>query len=290
MEITHVIRGEDHLSNTPKQVLIYNSLGRPLPEFIHLPMILGSDGQKLSKRHGSISIEAFKEEGFLSEAIINFIALLGWSYDEKTTVFSVPELVSRFSLEKINKRPARFDYDKLLWLNGYYIRNLKPEVLENLLREKLEGNVTDKESFKKIFPKIIPLLNERIKTLNEASQFVYPFFNETIHSKKTIFEDLNKADAGYEGEMDNFFTLHLKIIDRVLAILNSLEEFNPAEIEHGLKTIPAELDVNFRKIAEAVRLAVWGFKVSPPLFQTMGILGKEESLRRIKKYREFLSN
>jgi glutamyl-tRNA synthetase len=121
MEITHVIRGEDHLSNTPKQLLIYDALGVIPPVFTHLPMILGQDGQKLSKRHGSISIEAYREEGFLPEAILNYLALLGWAYDEKTTIFSKEELVNKFGLDSINKKPAKFDYEKLLWLNGTYI-------------------------------------------------------------------------------------------------------------------------------------------------------------------------
>ena len=123
MEITHVIRGEDHLSNTPKQILVYKAFNKEHPDFTHLPMIHGADGQKLSKRHGSISIESYREEGFLPCAIVNYLALLGWAYDEKTTIFSVEELISQFSLEAINKRPAKFDYEKLVWLNGNYIRN-----------------------------------------------------------------------------------------------------------------------------------------------------------------------
>jgi glutamyl-tRNA synthetase len=288
MEITHVIRGEDHLSNTPKQVLIYKSLETPLPEFIHLPMILGPDGQKLSKRHGSVSIEAFREEGFLPEAINNFVALLGWSYDEKTTIFSVPELIGKFSLEKINKKPARFDYERLIWLNGNYIRTSETEKLENLMREKFESRLADKPDFRKKLFKIIPLLKERIKTLNEASQFIFPFFDKPSYSKEKILEELGKSKEESSAGTSEFFNVHLLIIKESIGILETFEKFDSKKIEGELKTLPEKLDKNFRKIAEAIRIAVWGHKVSPPLFETICILGKKESLKRLNNYRTFL--
>ncbi|TET50003.1 MAG: glutamate--tRNA ligase, partial [Actinomycetota bacterium] len=150
MKITHIIRGEDHLSNTPKQLLVYNAMGIRPPQFIHLPMILGSDGQKLSKRHGSISIEAYREEGFMPEAIINYITLLGWAYDEKTTIFSISDLISRFSPENINKKSARFDYQKLLWMNGNYIRGLDDSTLEKLIIKEVSSFLDSSEVLKRL--------------------------------------------------------------------------------------------------------------------------------------------
>lgn len=278
MEITHVIRGEDHLSNTPKQVLIYNSLSKNLPNFIHLPMILGQDGQKLSKRHGSISIESYKQEGFLPEAINNYLALLGWSYDEKTTIFSTHNLINKFSLEKINKKPSKFDYDKLLWLNGYYIRIAKNDLFEKLLQEKFMTEVQDAERFIKNIPKIIPLIKPRIKTLNEAGRFILPFFNEVNYK-------LGDA-AGIKDDIKD----DIDILDASMVELDSLEKFSAEKIEASLKMLSDKLNINFKKITEVIRIAAWGSKVSPPLYETLSLLGKPESIKRLKKYKVFLIN
>ena len=143
MKITHIIRGEDHLSNTPKQLLVYDALNLPYPNFTHLPMILSQDGQKLSKRHGSISIESYREEGFLPEAVLNYIALLGWAYDEKTTIFSIQELINKFDLTSINKKPAKFDYEKLLYINGVYIRKSDDEKLVNIIYERFFNSLDE---------------------------------------------------------------------------------------------------------------------------------------------------
>ena len=162
MQITHIIRGEDHLSNTPKQILVYRAFGKEPPYFVHLPMILGSDGKKLSKRHGSISIESYIEEGFLPETIQNYLALLGWAYDEKTTVFSKKELIEKFSINNINKKPARFDYDKLIWLNKYYIRNSSDEKIGSLIFERLKNSNIDETAMREVLPRTIPLIKETV--------------------------------------------------------------------------------------------------------------------------------
>ncbi len=176
MEITNVIRGEDHLSNTPKQILVYEAMEKDPPVFTHLPMILGSDGTKLSKRHGSISIEAYRDEGFLPEAINNYLALLGWAYDEKTTVFSIEELIDKFSIEAINKKPSRFDYEKLLWLNGFYLRNRDDNSIAALLSERLKIKGVPISELNLKLPKIIPLIKERIKTISQAQEIARSFF------------------------------------------------------------------------------------------------------------------
>jgi glutamyl-tRNA synthetase len=301
MKITHVIRGEDHLSNTPKQILIYDALNSDLPNFVHLPMILGSDGQKLSKRHGSISIEAYRDEGFLPEAIQNYLGLLGWAYDEKTTIFSLEELVAKFSLEDINKKPAKFDYEKLLWLNGNYIRNTDDKILSKLIYERLIGSAPQKNTdiFSIInmakIEKIIPLVKERMRTIKEACELISPFFYEVRYSEeiKNFFEN-EKSEAS--NILNNIITVLAAFSNNQVTSDNQAKSDRPPDeadgsmafksslIEPELKKIADKLGINFRKVAEVLRIALWGAKVSPPLFGTMEILGRTETINRLKAY------
>ncbi|HEY4662536.1 MAG TPA: glutamate--tRNA ligase, partial [Candidatus Humimicrobiaceae bacterium] len=287
MEITHVIRGEDHLSNTPKQILIYRALGFDMPNFTHLPMILGHDGQKLSKRHGSISVEKYIEEGFLKEAILNYLALLGWAYDEKTTIFSIDEMIEKFELDSINKKPAKFDYEKLLWINGYYIRNMDDSVLEKLLETQLKKYLASRETGdlesspenpEQKIARITPLIKERIKTLKESMDLIGPFFIKVVYSDQSKNYFKNKdIDA-------------LRILNTVYDILNSVDDrFSAKETEENLRLVSKDFDLNLRKIAEVTRIAIWNSPISPPLFETMEILGKELTLKRIKDYIKIIS-
>jgi glutamyl-tRNA synthetase len=291
MKITHIIRGEDHLSNTPKQLLVYDALGIEPPIFTHLPMILGRDGQKLSKRHGSISIEAYREEGFLPEAILNYLALLGWAYDEKTTIFSLNELIDKFNLEAINKKPAKFDYDKLLWLNGSYIRNIDNKILELLIKDRIEKVINQNkknnivlENFKNTkdseeyiaskISKIIPIIKIRIKTLKECDELISPFFLKIKYSEE--------IKSYFNNDKNNIIT----ILNEVIILLSNLTSFISTEIEERLRLISRKLNINFRKIAEITRIAVWGSKISPPLFGTIEILGKKLTLERLRDYKD----
>jgi len=286
MEITHVIRGEDHLSNTPKQILIYRALGFDIPNFTHLPMILGQDGQKLSKRHGSISVEKYIEDGFLKEAILNYLALLGWAYDERTTIFSIDELIEKFELDSINKKPAKFDYDKLLWVNGCYIRNMENSVLEKLLETRIKKYLASREmsdlesspeNLQGKIARITPLVKERIKTLKESMDLISPFFIKIVYSdqSKNYFKD-KSIDS-------------LKILNIVYKTLDEVDNrFSAKETEQNLRLVAKDLDLSLRKIAEVTRIAIWNSPVSPPLFGTMEILGKELTLKRIKDYIEII--
>jgi nondiscriminating glutamyl-tRNA synthetase len=287
MEITHVIRGEDHLSNTPKQILIYRALGFDIPNFTHLPMILGQDGQKLSKRHGSISVEKYIEEGFVREAILNYLALLGWAYDEKTTIFSIDELIEKFELDSINKKPAKFDYEKLLWINGYYIRNMENSVLEKLLETRIKKYIASRETSdlesspenpEQKIARITPLIKERIKTLKESMDLIGPFFIKIAYSDQSKNYFKNKdIDA-------------LRILNTVYDILDRVDDrFSAKETEENLRLVSKDLDLNLRKIAEVTRIAIWNSHISPPLFETMEILGKELTLKRIKDYIKIIS-
>jgi glutamyl-tRNA synthetase len=286
MKITHVIRGEDHLTNTPKQILIYNSFGFSIPVFTHLPMILGEDGQKLSKRHGSISIEKYIEEGFIREAILNYLALLGWSYGEKTTIFSIKELTEKFSLDSINKKPAKFDYNKLLWMNGYYIRNMENSRLKKLLEKQIKDYLAGKdaseleneaEKLGSRIEKIIPLVKERIKTIKGSIDLIKPFFIKIKHTKELAAYFKNK-------EIDAPDILKKSYLE-----LNKMDKFNAEYIERDLRSLSEKLGLNLRKLAEVLRIAVWGSSISPPLFKTMEILGKELTLFRINEYIKIIS-
>lgn len=289
MDITHVIRGEDHISNTPKQLLIYKALGADIPRFVHLPMIMGEDGKKLSKRHGSISIEEYKKEGFLPEAVMNYIALLGWSYDDKTTIFGKNELIEKFSLDKIGKKPARFDYSKLLWINGNYIRELDDKKLSEMVFKRVLSNlededpghliVKDKEIIRSIVYEITPVLKIRLKTICEAWGRIKPFFLKIDYSREIKTYFAGKA-------LDP-----IPVLDACLKKLSSIESsgFSHDKIEQTLRSVSSELDLNFRKVAEVIRLAVWADKVSPPMFDSISILGKNTTLKRLRDYKEIIS-
>jgi len=283
MEITHVIRGEDHLSNTPKQILVYKALNAGLPVFTHLPMIHGTDGQKLSKRHGSISIEAYRDEGFLPESIRNYLALLGWAFDEKTTIFSLSELINKFSLEDINKKPARFDYEKLLWLNGQYIRQMPEKELEKLLAERVISkdiakeykSGTDKNTG--VIKKIIPLIKERVRTLKEARDITVKFFEDIKYEDDFIqYIKSNKERA-------------LEVTGDAVESLGQIKDFSHTNIEATLRSISEKRNIGFRKVAEIIRAAIWGARVSPPMFGTMEILGKDTCIARLESFLDMLS-
>ena len=281
MQISHIIRGEDHLSNTPKQLLIYDALNFSYPDLTHLPMILASDGQKLSKRHGSISIEAYRKDGFLPEAVLNYIALLGWAYDDKTTIFSVDEMMEKFELKSINKKAPKFDYEKLLYLNGYYIRNLKEDKLQEiLLSDIISKNRILREKpdlLKEKLPEIIPITKERIKTITEFEKILLPFFNEVAYSDDAknyfIKKDVNAKE----------------IIFQSIKTLKNISDFSVSNIEAGLKNIAVDMNINFKKVAEVLRIAIWGEPVSPPLFETIKIIGREASVSRLEYYLEIIT-
>lgn len=288
MDISHVIRGEDHLSNTPKQLLIYDALGMNRPVFTHLPMILGNDGQKLSKRHGSVSMESFRKEGFLPDAVINYIALLGWALDEKSTIFSRQELIERFSLENINKKGARFDYQKLLWINGSYIRNTDDAKLRNMLLDIIEKQIRsmDPSSLLKNGPEpkkavkiIVPILKERIKTINESLDWVMPFFTTIEYGPDMAgYFDKKAVDAA-------------KVLSEIIACLNKEKNnFASENIESSLRSLSENINISFRKLAEVLRIALWAKKVSPPLFGAMEILGYDIAMGRIRDYHELIKD
>jgi len=255
--ITHVLRGEDHISNTPKQIRILEALGAPLPAYGHVANILGLDGKKLSKRHGATSVEEFRAQGYIPEALLNFLALLGWSYDDKTTIMSRDELVERFTLERVGASPAVFDFTKLDWLNGVYLRALPPhEYADRLvayLRE--QGYEWDEE----LVRSVAPLVQEKIATLGEFPAFAGFFFARV------------EPDGDVDGE----------VLPAAATTLASVEPFEASEIEAALRGLADELGLKPREAFQPIRLAVTGSKVSPGLFESLEVLGKDEALLRL---------
>ncbi|HEX3034539.1 MAG TPA: glutamate--tRNA ligase [Thermodesulfobacteriota bacterium] len=268
MDITHVIRGDDHLSNTPKQILIYEALGYDTPKFAHVSMILGSDKTKLSKRHGATSVTAYREMGYLPEALVNYLVRLGWSYGDQE-VFSKEELIEKFTLENVGKAPAVFNPEKLIWLNGWYIRN-KPahEIAELVIPflEKKGFEVTLDERF----IKIVDSLRERAKTLVEIADSAGYFFTDEI-----------KYD---EAAQKKFLTPEiLPIFETLISRLSSLDNFQASEMQNIFKEIMEERGIKMVQVAQPVRVALTGDTVSPGIFEVMEILGKERVIERLSR-------
>jgi glutamyl-tRNA synthetase len=262
--ITHVIRGEDHVPNTPKQIRILEALGRELPVYAHVPNVFGTDGKKLSKRHGAVSVEEFRDQGYLAPALMNYLALLGWSFDEKTTIMSRDELIERFTLDRVGSSPATFDYAKLDWMNGVYLRELPPEefadVLVAYLRER--GFEGDEETIRAS----APLVQEKIPRLDEYPAFAGFFF-------RRIEPPAGLIDGA--GPM----------LAEARETLAAVDPFTAEPIEAALRGLAERLGLKPRDAFGPIRAAVTGSKVSPGLFESLELLGREESLARLDAYR-----
>jgi glutamyl-tRNA synthetase len=260
--ITHVIRGEDHIPNTPKQIRILEALGAPLPDYAHLANILGPDGRKLSKRHGAVSVEEFRKAGYYAPAVLNYLALLGWSYDDRRELFTREELVELFSLDRVGASPAVFDYQKLKHLNGVYLRALPPgeyaEILLTYVRE--QGHDWDEE----LVRRAAPLVQEKIATLGEFPEFA-----------GFLFERVEPDRALIDGSGP--------LLQEARAILAELEPFDAARIEESLRALAERLELKPREAFQPIRVAVTGSKVSPGLFESIELLGRDETLARLAR-------
>jgi len=260
--ITHVIRGPDHVSNTPKQINILTALGADIPVYAHVPNVNGGDGRKLSKRHGAVTVEEFRAKGYVPEALVNFLALLGWSYDDRTTIMSRAELVERFTLERVGASPATFDYEKLDWMNGVYLRALSPEEyagrLVSYLRER--EIAWDPE----LVRRAAPLVQDKIETLGRFPEFV-----------RFLFEPVEAVD-GFDEE-------GRRMLEASAQALADVEPFTAERIEPALRATADELGLKPRQAFQPIRIAVTGSKVSPGLFESLELLGRETSLARIRR-------
>jgi len=255
--ITHVLRGSDHVANTPKQINILRALGADLPVYGHVPNVNGDDGKKLSKRHGAVTVQDFRRDGYLPAALMNHLALLGWSYDDKTTLMSRHELIERFSLERIGASPATFDYQKLDWMNGVYLRGLQPdEYAHDLIKWLREQEIDWPEELVRA---TAPLVQEKIDKFSAYPDFV-----------RFLFEPV-EPPAGLDAD----------ILRAAHDRLSSVEAWDAAVIDEELRALAEELGQKPRQAFAPIRLAVTGAKISPGLFESLELLGKEESLRRL---------
>ena len=274
MEISHVLRAEEWLSSTPRHLLLYQALGFEPPQFVHLPMILGADRSKLSKRHGAVSITEYYEQGYLPEAMVNFLALLGWSLDDRTEILSRQELIENFSLERVSRTAAIFNQDKLSWMNGVYIRNLTAEEFFEAVKPYLMVNRLAGEaliSSEEYVRDILPLVQERARTLAEVIELAQFFFVDGLDyaSSLLVGKNVMQESATEALEVAKQRLGQLRLVDA-----ESLEAMlRPLAVELGLKT---------SQLFGMLRVAVTGRTAAPPLFQTMAVLGKERCLRRIE--------
>lgn len=273
MEISHIIRGEDHISNTPKQVLLYQALGYPLPQFAHLPMILGPDKSRLSKRHGATSVNAYRDMGFLPQAMLNFLALLGWSPGGNREIISKEEMIEEFELEQVKRHPAIFNMDKLIWLNSHYMKTASPSYLAQLAVPflKREGLIGEEEYPIELLDRIIPLVQERAKTLGEIARWVDFFFKEEIEYEPSAVDDWLKDDE------------HRRLLSLAKEVLTTIEPFTEENIEVALRGLAERERVKAKDVFHPLRVAVTGKMVSPPLLESLAILGKEQTIKRIER-------
>jgi glutamyl-tRNA synthetase len=266
MNITHIIRGDDHLINTPRQVLIYNALSYEIPKMAHVSMILGADGKRLSKRQGATSVAVYKEMGYLPEAVINFLVRLGWSYGDQE-IFSKSELIEKFTLKNVGKSAAVFNEEKLEWLNSWYIKNEPPEKIAELVIPLLKEKGLDVEVDEKLI-KIILELRQRAKTLDDISNSIGYFYAEKIE-----FDEKAK---------NKFLTTEIKpVLEDIASGLGNLSDFNMDEMHGVFDRVMEGRELKLGKIAQPVRVALTGGTVSPGIFEVMDILGKDEVLKRL---------
>jgi nondiscriminating glutamyl-tRNA synthetase len=275
MKISHVIRAEEHLSNTPRQALLYQALGFPMPQFAHISLILGKDHTKMSKRHGATSVVQYKEEGYLPEAVVNFLALLGWAPEGEEEIFSLEKLIVEFSLERVAKNPAVFDLEKLRWINGMYIRNITIKKLVELGLPFMQkaGYVSETPSPEEMkwMELVMTALQERLSTIKEVAEQVKILLGEEV----TIENEEAAAVLKEETAPLVISTFREKLLD--------LEEITPETIKALLKSLTKELKLGGKLVYMPIRVALTGQMHGPDLYLIIAILGKELVVRRLEK-------
>lgn len=260
MEITHVVRGEDHLSNTPRQLMVLKALGAEPPVYAHLPLLHGPDGKKLSKRHGAASVQELRAAGYLPEAVRNYLALLGWGADATTTFFTTEDLIERFSLERVSRNPAVFDEQKLRWMNGRYLRELEPAELARRLAQ-LHGDR----------PGLVEAAEAAQEKLQTLAEF-WPLAGFLVERPREIDPRAWQRVMG-DGALDR--------LAQARAALAATDPFDREEIETALRGVVDRLEVKPKEVFQPIRVAIAGTTVSPGIFESVAALGREEVLARI---------
>jgi len=269
MGVTHIIRGDDHLSNTPRQILLYQALGYTPPQFAHVPLILGLDKARLSKRHGATSVTAYREMGYFPEALVNYLVRLGWSHGDQE-IFSKDELIEKFTLDTVGKSAGVFNPEKLLWVNFHYMKTHPLSQLAEEVIPFIEAKGYPRPRDPTWLEKMIATLRERAKTLTELVDLAHFYLSDDI-----TFE---------EKAAKKFLTPEVREpMGQLLERLSALEEFNEQAIEQIFAGILQERDLALGKLAQPVRVALTGSTVSPGIYEVIGVLGKERTLRRLHK-------
>ncbi|MCL5025708.1 MAG: glutamate--tRNA ligase [Chloroflexi bacterium] len=276
MEMTHVIRGDDHIANTPKQIHVYRALGYTPPEFGHLPMILGLDRAKLSSRHGAAAVTDFAAMGYLPEAMMNYLALLGWSYDDKREFFSREELIKYFDISRVGKTGAAFSMQKLEWMNGAYVRGLSPDALVvralPFLQEAGLVSASPPPSELAYVRQVMPLVHERLKRLAEVAELTDFFFKEQLEYDGALL-----VGKGMTADQSRL------ALEAAQAAVASVDVFNVPSLEAAIRPQAERLGLSTGQLFGTIRVAVTGRTVAPPLFETMAVLGRERCARRIQQ-------
>jgi glutamyl-tRNA synthetase len=301
MHITHIIRGDDHLSNTPKQILIYRALDYPLPKFAHLPMILGSDRTRLSKRHGATSVQEFRRMGYLSDSLVNYLALLGWAYDGKTEVFTRESLIKHFSLKQVGKNPSAFDQDKLNFIDGEHFKAMDPMKRAALVFDKLEedgvlpadfhvrewrndasptnapadANAQRRDELPRLAI-ILKVMGNRLKNLKDAGEMLGYFYKDDYPMDPDAYEKyLSDRDAAG----------HLRDL---AGALSALDSFDRGEIERAARAVADARGIKAGELIHPCRVALTGKSVSPDIFSVIHLLGREKTVARLEKAAEHI--
>ena len=277
-EITHVARGEDLLPSTPKHILLTRAMGQTEPTYAHLPLLFGTDGKKLSKRHGDTALIEYRDQGYLADAVFNYLAILGWSPDAETTIFTREEAVAAFDLANVNKNPAAFDPDKLTWMNGEYIRAMDSARFNETARPHVEDAVgrglSDDEWAR--FEEIGPLVQERTRLMPEAGEQVTFLFGDLAgYDEKSWSKVMTKDGVP-------------AILDEARLALSDLDVWSTGPIEVALRSMIEGMAIGVGKALQPIRVAVTGSSVSPPLFESLAVLGREPTLERIARARQEL--
>lgn len=273
MNISHIIRADEHLANTPKQILIYQALNCPLPEFAHVPLVLGKKGEKLSKRHGATSVEEYRKQGYVPEAMINYLVRLGWSYDDQEEVFSIGELIEKFTLERVGKSGGIFDQQKLVWLNGEYIAKMdidtRTKAVIPFLREAglLDEDISE-EKYEWI-KDVVTAVGDRLKTLTQIVDYAGSFFVDKLeYDEKAVQQRLKKDYVP-------------KMLEDLKARLRTAEPFDEANLEEVIRAFAEESGLSASKIIHPLRVALTGKSVGPGIFETVALLGREKAIQRL---------
>jgi glutamyl-tRNA synthetase len=274
MQITHVVRGDDHVNNTPRQINILKALGAEAPEYAHVPMILGDDGKRLSKRHGAVGIMQYFEDGYLPEAMLNYLVRLGWSHGDQE-IFSTADMIEHFSLDDINKSASTFNTDKLNWINQQYLISLPIDQIVDLVKQRLHKTGTNYDA-ETDFHSIVDLYRQRVSTINQlADSILY------------CFEDFEEYDE--KAAKKALRPVALEPLQSLLKEFTNLEEWKSPAIHQVIESITQVLELNMGKVGQPLRVAVTGGSFSPPIDKTVEIIGKAKTLARISRAISYIS-